>query len=216
MISRSANRQPSRSARACPISSPRLPRVCEMATTLIGPPPRHGRPGFARPCLTSDWTAPHRPRRPGLRRDIMRGVPGMVARGGAFRKALVAPIIPGIMERRRLGRTDMQVSVLGFGGSEIGYQGVSRRTVARLLGSALDAGLNVVDTAECYEDSEALIGAAVGRRRDEFHLFTKCGHAAGWGRADWRAGALVKSLERSLERLRTDRVDLFQLHSCSL
>jgi len=146
----------------------------------------------------------------------MRGVPGMVARGGAFRKSLVAPIIPGIMERRRLGRTDMQVSVLGFGGSEIGYQGVSRRTVARLLGSALDAGLNVVDTAECYEDSEALIGAAVGRRRDEFHLFTKCGHAAGWGRADWRAGALVKSLERSLERLRTDRVDLFQLHSCSL
>ena len=120
------------------------------------------------------------------------------------------------MERRRLGRTDMQVSVLGFGGSEIGYQGVSRRTVGRLLGDALDAGLNVIDTAECYEDSEALIGTAVGGRRDAFYLFTKCGHASGWGRADWRSGALVKSLERSLERLRTDRVDLIQLHSCPL
>ena len=44
------------------------------------------------------------------------------------------------MERRRLGRTDMVASVLGFGGSEIGYERASVRTVARLLGSALDAG----------------------------------------------------------------------------
>ena len=57
------------------------------------------------------------------------------------------------MERRRLGRTGIEASVLGFGGSEIGYQRVSARTVARLLDGALDAGLNVIDTAECYEDS---------------------------------------------------------------
>jgi aryl-alcohol dehydrogenase-like predicted oxidoreductase len=120
------------------------------------------------------------------------------------------------MERRRLGGTDMDVSVLGFGGSEIGYQRVSVRTVERLLGGALDAGLNVIDTAECYDDSEALIGRAVGKRRGEFHLFTKCGHAGGWGRADWRPAALLAGLERSLKRLRTDRVDLLQLHSCSL
>jgi len=110
----------------------------------------------------------------------------------------------------------MTVSVLGFGGSEIGYQGVSQRSVARLLGGALDAGLNVIDTAECYEDSEVLIGRAVGARRGEFHLFTKCGHARGWNRADWRPPALVASIERSLERLATDRLDLIQLHSCSL
>src|SRR6267142_491267 len=85
------------------------------------------------------------------------------------------------MERRRLGATDMVASVLGFGGSEIGYQRVSGRTVARLLESALDAGLNVVDTAECYEDSEVLIGKAVGGRRLDYHLFTKCGHSGGWG-----------------------------------
>ncbi len=110
----------------------------------------------------------------------------------------------------------MVVSVLGFGGSEIGYQRVGARTVARLLGSALDAGLNVIDTAECYDDSEILIGRADGGRRGECYLFTKCGHARGWGRADWRRGPLLASIERSLRRLGTDYLDLIQLHSCSL
>jgi len=120
------------------------------------------------------------------------------------------------MERRRLGSTDIVVSVLGFGGSEIGYRRVSGRTVARLLGSALDAGLNVIDTAECYEDSEVLIGRALGSRRRECSLFTKCGHARGEARADWRPAALLASIERSLRRLQTDCLDLIQLHSCSL
>src|SRR6267378_3695723 len=119
------------------------------------------------------------------------------------------------MERRRLGQTDMEVSVLGFGGAEIGYARVAPATVGRLLGSALDAGLNAIDTAECYAGSEALIGRAVGRRRAEYYLFTKCGHAAEDGRADWRPRSLVESIERSLRRLRTDYVDLIQLHSCS-
>src|SRR5256884_9973357 len=114
------------------------------------------------------------------------------------------------MERRRLGRTGMIASVLGFGGSEIGYDRVAVRTVERLLGSALDAGLNVIDTAECYEDSELLIGRAVGARRREFYLFTKCGHARGWERADWRPAALLASMERSLRRLETDYLDLIQ------
>ena len=120
------------------------------------------------------------------------------------------------MDRRRLGKTDMVASVLGFGGAEIGYQGVSDRTVARLLGGALDAGLNVIDTAECYENSEALIGGAIGGRRRECYLFTKCGHARGFPSEDWRPAALLASIERSLRRLATDYVDLLQLHSCSL
>jgi aryl-alcohol dehydrogenase-like predicted oxidoreductase len=120
------------------------------------------------------------------------------------------------MERRRLGRTDLVVSALGFGGSEIGYQRASARTVARLLGTALDAGLNVIDTAECYDESEALIGAALGARRRECYLLTKCGHPRGFGRGDWRAASLLASIERSLRRLRTDRLDLIQLHSCAL
>jgi len=120
------------------------------------------------------------------------------------------------VERRRLGKTDIMASVLGFGGAEIGYQRVSGRTVARLLGEALDAGLNVIDTAECYDDSEALVGRAISSRRREVYLFTKCGHARGWGRADWRPAPLLASVERSLRRLATDYLDLIQLHSCSL
>ena len=110
----------------------------------------------------------------------------------------------------------METSILGFGGSEIGYQRISTRTVARLLGSALDAGLNVIDTAECYENSEQLIGKALGARRSQVHLFTKCGHGGGWSREDWRPSALLTSIERSLGRLATDHLDLIQLHSCSL
>jgi aryl-alcohol dehydrogenase-like predicted oxidoreductase len=118
------------------------------------------------------------------------------------------------MEKRQLGKTDMRVSVLGFGGAEIGFEKASAETVARLLGDALDAGLNVIDTAECYENSEELIGASVASRRQEFYLFTKCGHPEGMASEDWRPASLVKSIERSLRRLRTDRVDLVQLHSC--
>ena len=99
------------------------------------------------------------------------------------------------MERRRLGRTGLRVSVLGLGGSEIGYEGASQATVDRLLGSALDAGLNVIDTAECYDKSEQLLGAALGARRRQCLVFTKCGHAGGWGRADWRPAPLLASIE---------------------
>ena len=119
------------------------------------------------------------------------------------------------MEKRVLGRTDMRVSVLGFGGSEIGYGQASVQTVERLLGSALEAGLNVIDTAECYLTSEELIGRAVSHRRADYYLFTKCGHAAGIDLPDWHPRLLEQSIERSLGRLRTGHVDLLQLHSCS-
>ncbi|MFL6594819.1 MAG: aldo/keto reductase [Chthoniobacterales bacterium] len=119
------------------------------------------------------------------------------------------------MEKRQLGKTDMQVSVLGFGGAEIGYEGATTETVQTLLNSALDAGLNVIDTAECYETSEELIGQTVSHRRDEFYLFTKVGHPRGVGSEDWSAASVLESIERSLRRMKTDRVDLVQLHSCS-
>jgi len=110
----------------------------------------------------------------------------------------------------------MEVSVLGFGGSEIGYERAPAETVAALLNSALDAGLNVIDTAECYYNSEELIGQAVGKRRNEFYLFTKCGHPHGMeSGANWSKSSILESVERSLQRLHTDRLDLLQLHSCS-
>lgn len=109
----------------------------------------------------------------------------------------------------------MKVSVLGFGGAEIGFERATEETVARLLDDALEAGLNVIDTGECYESSEELIGQALGPRRNDYYLFTKCGHPRGVGSEDWSPGSLVESIERSLRRLRTDCLDLIQLHSCS-
>ncbi len=119
------------------------------------------------------------------------------------------------MEKRQFGKTDMQVSVLGFGGAEIGFERASVEDVRRLLTSALDAGLNVIDTAECYLASEELIGEVVSKRRDKYHLFTKCGHPDQPGVGDWRPESLLGTITRSLTRLNTDRVDLIHLHSCS-
>ena len=117
-------------------------------------------------------------------------------------------------ERRRLGRTGMRVSPLGFGASELGQKRLAPKTVAAILGSALDAGLNVIDTAPCYWNSEELIGRLIGHRRKEFYLLTKCGHASGLPFADWTPALIEASIDRSLKRLRTDCIDIVQLHSC--
>jgi len=119
------------------------------------------------------------------------------------------------MEKRQFGSTDMLVSVLGFGGAEIGFEGAPQEDVDALLGAALDSGLNVIDTAECYADSEAKIGRAVSGRRNDFFLFTKCGHSSGFEMPDWDPFMLTKTINRSLKRLQTECVDLIQLHSCT-
>jgi aryl-alcohol dehydrogenase-like predicted oxidoreductase len=117
------------------------------------------------------------------------------------------------MEKRILGMTGMNVTVLGYGGAEIGYRGVPEETVERLINGALDAGLNVIDTAECYIDSEDKIGKVASRRRSEYFLFTKCGHDKDGDH--WNPKKMAEQIDRSLKRLNTDRVDLLQLHSCT-
>ena len=62
-------------------------------------------------------------------------------------------------------------------------------------------------------DAGELIGQAIGR--GEYYLFTKCGHASGFDLSDWSPQLLEQSIDRSLQRLKTDHVDLVQLHSCS-
>jgi aryl-alcohol dehydrogenase-like predicted oxidoreductase len=119
------------------------------------------------------------------------------------------------VEQRQYGKTGMNVSILGFGGAEIGFEGASLEQADQLLGSALDAGLNVIDTAECYATSEELIGKAVSHRRGDYYLFTKCGHASGFDLPDWDPAMLEASIDRSLQRLNTDYVDVVHLHSCS-
>jgi aryl-alcohol dehydrogenase-like predicted oxidoreductase len=119
-----------------------------------------------------------------------------------------------LIERRRLGRTGFMVSALGFGASELGQKRLALKTVAAILGSALDAGLNVIDTAPCYGNSEELLGRVIGNRRKDFYLLTKCGHASGLPFADWTPALIEASIDRSLRRLSTDYIDIVQLHSC--
>jgi aryl-alcohol dehydrogenase-like predicted oxidoreductase len=109
----------------------------------------------------------------------------------------------------------MEVSALGFGGAEIGFESASLETATQLLNSALDAGLNIIDTGECYHSSEELIGQAVSGRRKDFYLFTKVGHASGLPYTDWTPELMAASIDRSLARLKTDYVDLIHLHTCS-
>ncbi len=121
------------------------------------------------------------------------------------------------MEQRSFGKTDMKVSLLGFGSYKMSEKigGTAVGEASRLLGQVLDAGINVIDTAECYGQGEKLIGQAIGHRRSEYYLFTKCGHASGFDLSDWSPQLLEQSIDRSLQRLKTDHVDLVQLHSCS-
>ena len=118
------------------------------------------------------------------------------------------------MQFSTLGKTGLSVSVLGFGGSEIGSMKTPADDVAKLLHGAIDLGLNVVDTAAAYWDSEEKIGAALEGRRDKVFLFTKVGWENGFGHEDWSVASMQRCLERSLQRLRTDHVDLVQVHSC--
>jgi len=122
------------------------------------------------------------------------------------------------MNTKVLGKTGLKVSRLGVGLSEIGQISLDDIGMARrVLNLALDSGISFLDTAACYGNSEELVGLAVSHRRDEYVLATKCGHVAGGytGQA-WTAQTVRDSIDRSLERLKTDRLDLVQLHSCDV
>lgn len=119
------------------------------------------------------------------------------------------------MKKRKFGKTDMEFSILGFGGAEIGFNpNQTQADVTELLNSALDAGLNLVDTAAAYKTSEKMIGEAVGKRRREFYLITKCGALDGFTRFDWSKKGILETIEQSLRNLKTDYLDIAQLHSC--
>jgi len=122
------------------------------------------------------------------------------------------------MKTRTLGRTGLEVSRLGFGLAEIGgLELAASRQAARVLNLALDNGITFFDTAACYGNSEELIGRTIAHRRDEVILATKAGHVAGGyeGQA-WTAQTIRDSIDRSLQRLRTDHLDIVQLHTCDI
>jgi aryl-alcohol dehydrogenase-like predicted oxidoreductase len=125
------------------------------------------------------------------------------------------------MERRPLGRSGLEVSVLslgtlGFGGrggfATAGRAGVTEAT--RLVDLAIEAGVNLFDTADVYSHgaSEEVLGAALAGRRDEVLIATKVGAPLGPGESGLAAERVVAGCEASLRRLGTDRIDLFQVH----
>jgi len=124
------------------------------------------------------------------------------------------------LEKRTLGKTDMNVTRLGLGLAEIPRHDDSQSDVeaaGRVLNAALDGGINFLDTAACYGETEEMMGKTVAHRRDEYFLATKCGHVTGVATGKpWSVETIEQSIDRSLKRLQTDHVDLLQLHSCPL
>ena len=122
------------------------------------------------------------------------------------------------MEMADLGRTGLRVSRLGHGGAEFHrHEHLNNAEfVGAVLDTLLDEGINFLDTAACYNRNETMIGT-VSHRRDEFVLATKCGHLDDFTDGeDWTSETIAASVDRSLRRMRTDYVDLLQLHSCDV
>ncbi|MCK4305217.1 MAG: aldo/keto reductase [Candidatus Eisenbacteria sp.] len=107
------------------------------------------------------------------------------------------------METRILGKTSLDVSVVGLGGIPI--QGLSFDDSALVLHKALDCGITFIDTARGYTDSEEKIGRALSSRRSEFILASKA--------LSRDAAGMAKEIETSLRDLQTDFIDIYQLHA---
>jgi aryl-alcohol dehydrogenase-like predicted oxidoreductase len=134
------------------------------------------------------------------------------------------------IEKRLLGRTGAEVTVLGYGAMEL--RGAPRGPVVddevagRLLNEVLDSGINLIDTSIDYGKSEELIGRYLSGRRDEYFLASKCGCLAGdvpplpppapgerpRNPHDFRPENVRAGVEQSLRRLKTDHLDLVQVH----
>jgi aryl-alcohol dehydrogenase-like predicted oxidoreductase len=124
-----------------------------------------------------------------------------------------------------LGRTGLVVSPIGLGTTKLGrntdvkypsaFELPSDKQVLELLDTALELGVNLIDTAPAYGESEQRLGAFVQAKRDRIVLCTKCGETYENGRSsyDFSKSAIIASAERSLRRLKTDYIDIFLLHS---
>ncbi|MGQ9643492.1 MAG: aldo/keto reductase [Ignavibacterium sp.] len=115
---------------------------------------------------------------------------------------------------RQFGNTDLQVSAIGFGAGEIGDYNLPDSEVDKLLNTALDLGINLIDTARGYYASEERIGKFISHRRDEFILSTKVGYGID-GYADWSYEIIIAGIDEALRIMKTNYIDIVHLHSCS-
>lgn len=120
------------------------------------------------------------------------------------------------MEKRTLGRSGPAITALGFGAMEL--RRLTTSDAGTLLNTVLDSGINYIDTSPDYGPSEDQIGATIAHRRSEYILASKCGcnideHGKGQTPPHlWTRAKLMENIETSLRRLRTDYLDVWQLH----
>jgi aryl-alcohol dehydrogenase-like predicted oxidoreductase len=129
-----------------------------------------------------------------------------------------------IINKRTLGRTGLEVTQLGYGSMGLrgprtwGVRVVSEEAADRFLNSVLDAGINFIDTSPDYGIGEERIGRYISSRRSEFYLATKCGCVYTQHEDHleinhiWKKEVVQRNIETSLQRLRTDYVDVLQFH----
>jgi len=133
------------------------------------------------------------------------------------------------MKYRKLGRTGLEVSEIGFGAwavggpsklgdRQIGWGKVDDETSLKAIQTAFDLGVTFFDTADVYGagHSEELIGKALADKRDKVVIATKVGNRTTWygkWKKDFSRKWILKAIDKSLRRLRTDYVDVYQLHS---
>lgn len=123
------------------------------------------------------------------------------------------------LSKRRLGRTGFRVTPLGLGGAHLGRtpDGLDDAVAVATVLRALELGINLIDTAPLYGDSQRRIGMALqewyrqGGQREDLIISTKTGRDAG-GRGDYSAQATRRSVEESLRLLRTDYIDILLVH----
>lgn len=121
------------------------------------------------------------------------------------------------MEKREFGTTGLSVTVLGYGAMELRH--VDPAQAGRLLNAVLDSGVNFIDTSPDYGPSEDRIGEFIAHRRDEYFLATKCGCNVPLQGGDdaprhiWTSAQVRHNIEHSLRRMKTDYVDVWQVHS---
>ena len=119
------------------------------------------------------------------------------------------------MEFRRLGNSGMKVSEIGLGGNNFGWW-ADEQTSAVVINSAIDAGINFIDTADVYDQghSEEFIGRTLKGKRHQVIIATKFGGSMGQD-PNGRGGSryhIMQAVDNSLKRLQTDYIDLYYMH----
>lgn len=133
------------------------------------------------------------------------------------------------MKLRKLGKSDLEVSEVGFGAWTLatGWWGEAQDATT-MLNAALDCGINFIDTAPAYGDGfgETVIAPFIAEHKDELIITTKCGYDITAERPDdgrhkerphdWKSDSIIKQVEDSLARLGLETIDLLQLHNIRL